>query len=193
MLPLLPPLLTIAAYLLTLFIWLHWVLVVACGIQFPDQGSNLAPCIGSTETQPLDHQESPCCCSLKLISLYLQGINSHYISYVLIGLGCKSCSVLWLRVSDQYCPTWPLSFSPLTLKEIFSQWNCKSLNFPYRFITCKKVLGKKPERDMTNREHLMNASNTHTHTHTHTHKPSMVKEKKRKRKKGFSVSTFSWQ
>ena len=25
------------------FIWLHWVLVVACGISFPDQGSNLGP------------------------------------------------------------------------------------------------------------------------------------------------------
>ena len=26
-----------------LFIWLHWALVVACGIQFSDQGSNLGP------------------------------------------------------------------------------------------------------------------------------------------------------
>ena len=26
-----------------LFIWLYWVLVVACGIQFPDQESNLGP------------------------------------------------------------------------------------------------------------------------------------------------------
>ena len=28
---------------LYLFIWLHWVLVAACGIYFPDQGSNLGP------------------------------------------------------------------------------------------------------------------------------------------------------
>ena len=25
------------------FIWLHWILVVACGIQFPNQGSNPGP------------------------------------------------------------------------------------------------------------------------------------------------------
>ena len=25
------------------FFWLHWALVVACGIQFPDQGSNPGP------------------------------------------------------------------------------------------------------------------------------------------------------
>ena len=36
-------------------------LIVACGmIQFPDQGSNLGPCIGSMESQLLDHQETPC-------------------------------------------------------------------------------------------------------------------------------------
>ena len=29
-----------------------------CRIQFPDQGSNLGPCIGSSESQPLDHQGS---------------------------------------------------------------------------------------------------------------------------------------
>ena len=34
--------------------------VVACGIWFPDQGSNLGPpCIGRMESQPLDHQGSP--------------------------------------------------------------------------------------------------------------------------------------
>ena len=26
-----------------LFVWLHWVLAVACGIQFPDQGMNSGP------------------------------------------------------------------------------------------------------------------------------------------------------
>ena len=30
-----------------LFIWLHQVLVAACGIWFPGQESNLRPCIGS--------------------------------------------------------------------------------------------------------------------------------------------------
>ena len=33
-------------------------LAVACGIQFPDQRLNSAPCTG--ESQPLDHQGSPC-------------------------------------------------------------------------------------------------------------------------------------
>ena len=35
------------------------LLVVACGTQFPDQGSNLGPCIRCTESWPLDHQGSP--------------------------------------------------------------------------------------------------------------------------------------
>ena len=57
-----------------LFICLYWILVAAhrrifnctiehlvstCGIQFPDQGLNQAPCIGSMQSQPLDHQGSP--------------------------------------------------------------------------------------------------------------------------------------
>ena len=33
-----------------LFIWLPWVLVVVCGIQFSDQGSNLGLCFGSAES-----------------------------------------------------------------------------------------------------------------------------------------------
>ena len=32
--------------------------LTGCGIQFPDQASNLGPCIGSAESQPLDHQEN---------------------------------------------------------------------------------------------------------------------------------------
>ena len=35
------------------------LLVAACGIQFPDQGSNPDPCIGSMGFHPLDHQGSP--------------------------------------------------------------------------------------------------------------------------------------
>ena len=35
------------------------LLVTACGIQCCDQGSNLGPSLGSTESQPLDHQGSP--------------------------------------------------------------------------------------------------------------------------------------
>ena len=35
--------------LLCLFIWLHWVIVAARGIQFPKQGSNLGP-------QPWEHR-----------------------------------------------------------------------------------------------------------------------------------------
>ena len=32
---------------------------MACGIAFPDQGLNSGPCIGSVESEPLDHQRSP--------------------------------------------------------------------------------------------------------------------------------------
>ena len=37
-----------------LFIWLFLVLIVTCGIQFPDQGSNSSP----LHWKPLDHQGS---------------------------------------------------------------------------------------------------------------------------------------
>ena len=40
-----------------LFIWLRQVLVAACGISFPDQGSNLDSL--PWESWPLDHQGSP--------------------------------------------------------------------------------------------------------------------------------------
>ena len=49
---------------LKIFIYLA-VLVLHCGtreacvIQFPDRGSTGAPCFGSAESQPLDHQGSP--------------------------------------------------------------------------------------------------------------------------------------
>ena len=35
------------------------LLVAMCGVSFPDQGANLRPCIGNTESWPLEHQESP--------------------------------------------------------------------------------------------------------------------------------------
>ena len=34
------------------------VFTATWGIQFSDQGSNLGPCIGSSQSQPLDDQES---------------------------------------------------------------------------------------------------------------------------------------
>ena len=34
-------------------------LVVACGIQLPNRTRTQVPCIGSMESQPLDHQGSP--------------------------------------------------------------------------------------------------------------------------------------
>ena len=47
---------------------LHQVLIVACkllvvayGIQFPNQGLNRVPLIGNMESQLLDHQGSPAC------------------------------------------------------------------------------------------------------------------------------------
>lgn len=55
-------------FLKTLFIWLTrsqlWharslLLVAVCSVQFPDQGPNPDPCIGSTEPWPLDHQGGP--------------------------------------------------------------------------------------------------------------------------------------
>lgn len=33
-----------------LFIWLHWVLVAACGVYLPDAGSNQATYTGSSES-----------------------------------------------------------------------------------------------------------------------------------------------
>ena len=50
------------------FIWLHWVLAVAHGIFSGGLREDLVPwpgiepwtpCIGNTESQPLDHQGSP--------------------------------------------------------------------------------------------------------------------------------------
>ena len=45
-----------------MFIWLHWVLAAACGIQFQIEPELLS--LGSAESQPLDHQGQP-------ISLYI--------------------------------------------------------------------------------------------------------------------------
>ena len=47
-----------------LSIWLQWVLVVACkllavGSSSLIRGQTWAPCMGSTESEPLDHEESP--------------------------------------------------------------------------------------------------------------------------------------
>ena len=42
-----------------LFIWLHWVLVVARGIQFPDQGLNLGPLYWESGVLATGHQRSP--------------------------------------------------------------------------------------------------------------------------------------
>lgn len=39
------------------------LLVAACRDQFPDRGWNLGPLSGSTESQPPDHQVSPCTAS----------------------------------------------------------------------------------------------------------------------------------
>lgn len=50
----------------SIFNWLYWVLVIAwgslagaCGIWFPNQRLNRVPCIGGTESQPLDRREVP--------------------------------------------------------------------------------------------------------------------------------------
>ena len=53
------------------FIWLHWILAAACGIQFPNQGSNL----GSLQLggQSLSHwttREVPQSLSFQLLTLY---------------------------------------------------------------------------------------------------------------------------
>ena len=41
-----------------LFILLCWILVAACGIQFPIRDPTWAPCIGLVESQALNHQRS---------------------------------------------------------------------------------------------------------------------------------------
>ena len=45
---------------LKIFIWLHWILVVAHGILFPDQGlkETRPPALGM-QSQSQDHQRSP--------------------------------------------------------------------------------------------------------------------------------------
>ena len=55
-----------------LFIWLHWVLSVACGIQFSDQGLNPGPLHWEFKSQSRNHQGSPsvtCFCKYKHIVL----------------------------------------------------------------------------------------------------------------------------
>ena len=57
-----------------LFIWLHRVLVVACGIQFSNQGSNPGPLRWEFKSQSRDHQGSPsvtCFCKYKHIVLWV--------------------------------------------------------------------------------------------------------------------------
>ena len=50
------------------------ILVATCEIQFPDQGLNLAPCTGSTKSQPLDHLESaPCSFQYSFPLWYIPG------------------------------------------------------------------------------------------------------------------------
>ena len=59
-----------------LFIWLQWVLVVACklltvqhvGSSFLTKDQNPAPCTGSEESQSLDHQGSPSVSSVQSLS-----------------------------------------------------------------------------------------------------------------------------
>ena len=46
-------------YFLICIFCLGWVFIAACGIQCPDQGSNLAPCVGSTESSLLDPRQVP--------------------------------------------------------------------------------------------------------------------------------------
>ena len=56
----------------------------ACGIQFPDQGSNPTPCIGSVESYPLPHQGCPitsfASCEHCIIYVFKYDIN--YIIYI---------------------------------------------------------------------------------------------------------------
>ena len=55
------------------FIWLHWVLVTACGIQFPDQKSSLGPFHWRHGVLATDHQGSPERCFICLWSASLHG------------------------------------------------------------------------------------------------------------------------
>lgn len=54
-------------------------LASACGISFPDEGSNWAPCIESAESQPLDGPSG------KSWSVYFKGKNlDHHQSSILL-------------------------------------------------------------------------------------------------------------
>ena len=48
----------VAAHGSSVVVW--ELLVVACAVSLPDRGGTQAPCTGSEESQPLDHQERPC-------------------------------------------------------------------------------------------------------------------------------------
>ena len=83
------------------------IFVVACGIQFPDQGLNLGLCIGSTESQPLDHQGSPCTVFLGALDQIVGGDDTirlcltsllcifyHHLVFVLSSFGFLAPQVL---------------------------------------------------------------------------------------------------
>ena len=57
-------------------------IVVACAISFPGQGLRQAFCIGSTESQPLDHQGSPW--KVLILNKYIECIYMHFKNYPII-------------------------------------------------------------------------------------------------------------
>ena len=82
------------------------LLVAACGIQFPDQGLNLAPCIGSAESQPLDHQESSSAGSFSLLHClqYFIVFNSIFQNQKLLELlQQKAISPHFSPLKQEYC------------------------------------------------------------------------------------------
>ena len=83
-----------------LFIWLHRVIVAACGIQLPVQGSKPALCIGSTESQPLGPQGGPNLSLFMpiipgcLLEVVLARLLHHKVTFLLF-----LCYIFWNQVT----------------------------------------------------------------------------------------------
>ena len=84
---------------ISLSIWPHQALVAVYGIQFPDQGSNLSPCTGSMESQPLNHQGSP----YSLFALSLKQFDSDVQYFYHVDL-IFSCHIFFTQGEITLCP-----------------------------------------------------------------------------------------
>ena len=114
-----------------LFIYLHWVLVAACGIQLPNQGWNLGPCIGSVSLSHWTTWEVPLCMFLKYGSCLPQVVRFHQDREL---ASAPAAQQPQLSVTVQLCP----GLTPR--QHLRMTWNGKSLNWgancPISYFLC---------------------------------------------------------